>query len=104
MTALVLTLSIDFGSSFTRSSPFGSFKLVCNQPVIPRTNYSKLVQSVCFLLLLCLVASCIPAVSQSISDGHGAPHDPQTDAAFEHFYNMDYDRAIQEFERILEKH
>jgi len=62
------------------------------------------VQSVCFLLLLCLVASCIPAVSQSISDGHGAPHDPQTDAAFEHFYNMDYDRAIQEFERILEKH
>ena len=61
-------------------------------------------QSVCFLLLLCLVASCIPAVSQSISDGHGAPHDPQTDAAFEHFYNMDYDRAIQEFERILEKH
>ena len=61
-------------------------------------------QSVCFLLLLCLVASCIPAVSQSISDDHGAPHDPQTDAAFEHFYNMDYDRAIQEFERILEKH
>ena len=72
--------------------------------MISRTNYSKLVQSVCFLLLLCLVASCIPAVSQSISDGHGAPHDPQTDAAFEHFYNMDYDRAIQEFERILEKH
>ncbi|PYX50798.1 MAG: hypothetical protein DMG79_04885 [Acidobacteria bacterium] len=101
---MVLTLAVDFGTSFTRSSPFGSFKLVCNQPVIPRTNYSKLVQSVCFLLLLCLVASCIPAVSQSISDGHGAPHDPQTDAAFEHFYNMDYDRAIQEFERILEKH
>jgi hypothetical protein len=34
---------------------------------------------------------------------HGAPHDPQTDAAFDHFYNMDYDRATQEFEKIVEK-
>jgi len=30
--------------------------------------------------------------------------DPQTEAAFDHFYNMEYDRATQEFERILEKH
>jgi tetratricopeptide (TPR) repeat protein len=34
---------------------------------------------------------------------HGAPHDPQTDIAFEHFYNMDYDRATQEFEKVVEK-
>jgi len=33
----------------------------------------------------------------------GAPHDPQTDAAFDHFYNMEYDRATQEFEKIVEK-
>ncbi len=33
----------------------------------------------------------------------GAPHDPQTDAAFDHFYNMEYDRALQEFEKIVEK-
>jgi hypothetical protein len=59
------------------------------------------------LLLLCLLlASCISAVSQSNSDSaisHAAPHDPQTEAAWDHFYNMDYDRATQEFEKIVEK-
>jgi hypothetical protein len=34
---------------------------------------------------------------------HGPPRDPQTDVAFDHFYNMDYDRATQEFEKIVEK-
>jgi len=37
------------------------------------------------------------------ADLQGAPHDPQTDAAFDHFYNMEYDRALQEFEKIVEK-
>jgi tetratricopeptide (TPR) repeat protein len=31
-------------------------------------------------------------------------HDPLVDAAFDHFYNMDYDRAIQEFEKFLDRH
>src|SRR4029077_14721447 len=31
-------------------------------------------------------------------------HDPLTDAALEHFYNLDYDRATHEFERVVEKH
>jgi hypothetical protein len=35
---------------------------------------------------------------------HGPPHDPETQAAFDHFYNMEYDRATQEFEKLLEKH
>jgi hypothetical protein len=35
---------------------------------------------------------------------HGAPRDPLTDVAFEHFYNMEYDRATQEFEKLVEKH
>lgn len=35
------------------------------------------------------------------SRAHGVRPDPQTDAAFDHFYNMEYDRATQEFERIL---
>jgi tetratricopeptide (TPR) repeat protein len=35
----------------------------------------------------------------------GSPgNDPLVDAAFDHFYNMDYDRAIQEFERLLDRH
>lgn len=60
------------------------------------------------LVLLCLLlASCLPAASQSqpaTAATHGAPHDAQTDAAFDHFYNMEYDRSTQEFERIVEKH
>jgi hypothetical protein len=30
--------------------------------------------------------------------------DPLIDAAFDHFYNMDYERAIQEFSKVLEHH
>jgi hypothetical protein len=41
--------------------------------------------------------------SKSIEPTHGVPRDPQSDTAFDHFYNMDYDRATQEFEKILEK-
>jgi tetratricopeptide (TPR) repeat protein len=53
-----------------------------------------------------VIASFAIALAQS-PDGsavHGAPHDAQTDAAFDHFYNMEYDRATQEFEKIVEKH
>jgi tetratricopeptide (TPR) repeat protein len=57
------------------------------------------------IFLALIIALRIPALSQAPASGvpHGAPHDPQTDAAFDHFYNMDYDRATQEFEKILEK-
>lgn len=69
---------------------------------------TKLQQGAEMLLFLCLLCGlCSPAVSQSnLASGspHGAPHDPQTETAFDHFYNMDYDRATQEFEKILEKH
>ena len=59
------------------------------------------------IFLCLLLGACIPGVSQSNSaagPAHGAPHDPLTEAAFDHFYNMDYERATQEFERIVEKH
>jgi len=32
------------------------------------------------------------------------PHDPLIDSAYDHFYNMEYDRATSDFERNLEKH
>lgn len=54
--------------------------------------------------LLFSASSLAPGQTQPAADArHGAPHDPQSDAAFDHFYNMEYDRAIPEFERILEK-
>ncbi len=40
-----------------------------------------------------------PSTAATSSD-----HDPLVNAAFEHFYNLDYDRAIQEFEKVLDRH
>jgi hypothetical protein len=61
-----------------------------------------------FCALLCLsFALSASAIAQSAPAQkalHGAPRDPLTDVAFEHFYNMEYDRATQEFEKLVEKH
>jgi len=35
---------------------------------------------------------------------HAPVEDQQTHLAFEHFYNMEYDRAVQEMEKVVEKH
>jgi hypothetical protein len=35
---------------------------------------------------------------------HSQPQDSEAEAAFDHFYNMDYDRATEEFEKIVERH
>src|SRR3954469_12406379 len=59
-----------------------------------------------FVLFLCVVASCTFLASQRdpyIQPVHGAPRDAQTQAAFDHFYNMDYVRATQDLEKIVEK-
>jgi tetratricopeptide (TPR) repeat protein len=59
------------------------------------------------IILPIVLLLCAFALSQSqpaAKSAHGAPHDPQSDAAFDRFYNMDYDRAEQEFEKIVEKH
>jgi tetratricopeptide (TPR) repeat protein len=73
-----------------------------------RNLSTKLEQGAVLVVLLCfLFASCIPAESQSRPPSGSRPgvtHDPQSEAAFDHFYNMDYDRATQEFEKIVEKH
>src|SRR5258707_12883542 len=45
-----------------------------------------------------------PAAIAEYAPGHVSEHDPLVDAAFEHFYNMDYDRSIQEFDKLLDRH
>jgi tetratricopeptide (TPR) repeat protein len=89
-----------------------SFKIESSRSVTLQTNLLKLKASaeealiLLFLVLSLVLVSCLSAFSQSTpatGGSHGAPHDPQTDAAFDHFYNMDYDRATQEFEKIVEK-
>ncbi len=51
------------------------------------------------------------AVGQAAAEGalpsataNSAEHDPLVEAASDHFYNLEYDRAIQEFEKVLERH
>ena len=60
-----------------------------------------------FLLVSLGLAACSVAAAQSeaaAKSKHGVPRDSLTDVAFDRFYNMDYDRATQEFEKIVEKH
>ena len=60
-------------------------------------------------MLLVLAQVCLAADPATFrpTDFHPAdfrPPDPLNQAAFEHYYNLDYDAAIQDFERILARH
>jgi tetratricopeptide (TPR) repeat protein len=69
-----------------------------------RIGFHQAATAALILLLLRIALATASAQSQpSAPVAHFAPHDAQTDAAFDHFYNMEYDRAIQDFEKILEK-
>jgi len=54
------------------------------------------------VILLALAQACLAA------DASGSaplrPPDPLNQAAFEHYYNLDYDAAIQDFEKIMVRH
>jgi tetratricopeptide (TPR) repeat protein len=61
-------------------------------------------------VILCVLSS--QGFAQARATSKNAPpiglvsssnHDPLTDAAFGHFYNMEYDRSVQEFEKILDQ-
>ena len=54
------------------------------------------------IMLLVLAQACLaadPAVSTAFR-----PPDPLNQAAFEHYYNLDSDAAVQDFEKILARH
>ena len=65
-------------------------------------------------ILLCIVSLCLlpsdASAQTHAATGTASPaatspaHDPLLDAAFDHFYNMDYDRSIQEFEKLSDRH
>jgi tetratricopeptide (TPR) repeat protein len=48
----------------------------------------------------------VPSTAQTPTQGsaESARRDPMVATAFDHFYNMEYDRAISEFEKVLERH
>jgi TolA-binding protein len=68
----------------------------------------------CSGTLLIAVCLCLPGCANSqtraatpplsASSANPSAHDPLIDSAFDHFYNLDYDRSIQEFERVLDRH
>jgi tetratricopeptide (TPR) repeat protein len=59
------------------------------------------------IMLLVLAPVCLgadSAVSTSVRPPDLRPADPLNQAAFEHYYNLDLDAAIQDFEKILTRH
>jgi tetratricopeptide (TPR) repeat protein len=71
-------------------------------------NQKLLDQNRCALLIfLLLVVPWVGAAAQAHAEPgspHGVPRDLNATVGFDYFYNMEYDRATQEFERILERH
>jgi hypothetical protein len=73
---------------------------------------TKLESTVCrqsthkLVLLLLLAALVVPSWVQGYARAATASsaNDPLVEAAYEHFYNMDYDRATQDFQKLLDKH
>ena len=65
----------------------------------------------CLVIFFIFCLLCPQAVGQAAAEGalpsataNSAEHDPLVEAASDHFYNLEYDRAIQEFEKVLERH
>ena len=54
-------------------------------------------------VLLLILAQICPAADPSISIALRPP-DALNQAAFDHYYNLDYDAAVQDFEKILARH
>jgi hypothetical protein len=80
------------------------------QAILTRARQVFYYRALSCLAILCLTSP--HAVGQSPAAAASAPgpatalaseHDPQVDSAFDHFYNLDYDRSIQEFERVLDR-
>ena len=64
----------------------------------------KFLANFCVLLCLFVFAASACAQSEPASKArHGVPRDTLSDLAFDPFYNMEYDRATQEFEKLVEK-
>jgi len=54
-------------------------------------------------MAFCAFAQTAPN-ADSIKGINYRPADPLNAAAFDHFYNTDYDRSVQEFQKILDRH
>ena len=60
--------------------------------------------SVALVLTQATVAQTNPQVARPGDTLSFRPNDALNRAAFDHFYNLDYDRAVQEFDQVLQRH
>lgn len=77
--------------------------------IVKRLMGGKAVFCLVILFIFCLL--CPQALAQTAPEGSGpsatadsTEHDPLVEAAFDHFYNLEYDRAIEEFEKLVDRH
>jgi outer membrane protein assembly factor BamD (BamD/ComL family) len=59
------------------------------------------------IILLVLASACLATLCRAADPtppNAFRPADSSNQAAFEHYYNLDYDAAVQDFERILARH
>jgi tetratricopeptide (TPR) repeat protein len=58
-----------------------------------------------FLFLVVLVAVAAASSTGRTPDALSyRPNDPLNPSAFDHFYNLDYDQAVREFDQVLQRH
>ncbi len=96
-----------FGSS---SPPTASVRLKANTPLDTKIPTLRLQLTSALILnlslLACLAVSAFSQTTPAKTTGALSfrPADPQNAVAFDHFYNLEYDRAIQGFEQVLQRH
>jgi tetratricopeptide (TPR) repeat protein len=66
--------------------------------------YCKLLICLVFLVLSASAAGQATKVTDSAASLSFRPNDSVNNTAFDHFYNLDYDRAVQEFDQVLQRH
>lgn len=76
---------------------------------LPIQDFGRGSQWQLLLTLLCILGIlCMPAVGQVPSIApttqNFRPADPLNPTAFDRFYNLDYDRAVPDLQRVLERH
>ena len=103
----ILSFGIDrLGSSFPTAA---SVTLRANTPLDTKTP-TLLRIAAALVLHACLLAGApLPSFAQtsppkSTGTLSFRPADTQNAIAFDHFYNLDYDRAMQGFEQVLQRH
>src|SRR6266852_4971917 len=106
-TVLPRSFALSLNPLGSPANPAPSGKLRFNEPLTEsELSFSYSPRVFAFLVsFLLAVAATAPTASPEVQESLAyRPHDPQNLTAFNHFYNLDYDRAVQEFEQVLGRH